>query len=69
MCAMPAATCRARVRLSRALFRRVAARAIEEGTDPAMIVIRAVEAEVADCRRRVQGKRRTRSARKKTQRD
>ena len=58
MGAMPAATCRARVRLSRALFRRVAARAIEERTDRGSLIIRAVAADVADGSRRVPVKRR-----------
>jgi hypothetical protein len=36
---------RIRVRLSRTLFRRVAAKAIEEGSDVNQVIVRAVEAD------------------------
>jgi hypothetical protein len=35
-----------RVRLSRSLFRKLAARAIEERTDVASVILRAVEADI-----------------------
>jgi hypothetical protein len=50
---MRAELCSVQVRLPRALFRRLAAQAIEERTDLSTVIIRAVQSDLPQCGRMV----------------